>query len=66
VAKTLYFDPSTGKLKRGAGGKGGGRPRRLAKVRQQFDVTWEIEELGHDRILALLPSEFERFKMEAA
>ena len=66
VAKTLYFDEVTGKLKRGAGGKAGGSPRRLAKVRQQFDVTWEIEELGHNRILELLPKEFDRFKQEAA
>ena len=65
VAKLLYFDVSTGKLRRGAGGKGGGSPRRLAKVRQQFDVTWEIEELGHERILELLPKEFDRFRREA-
>lgn len=62
VARSLYFDDVGGKLKRGAGGKGPGSPRRLAKVRQQFDVTWELEDLDHERILEMLPSEFERFK----
>lgn len=62
VARSLYFDNVSGKLKRGAGGKGPGSPRRLAKVRQQLDVTWELEDLDHAKILEMLPAEFERFK----
>ena len=62
VARSLYFDDVSGKLKRGAGGKGPGSPRRLAKVRQQLNVTWELEDLDHERIIWMLPDEFKRFK----
>ncbi|MGB3690304.1 MAG: hypothetical protein WBA02_13515 [Jannaschia helgolandensis] len=62
VARTLYFDNAKGGLKRGAGGKTGGTPRRLAKVRQQLDVTWDLEDLQVDRIILTLPAEFDRFK----
>ncbi len=65
VARTLYFDDEAGKLKRGAGGKGAGSPRRLAKVRQQLDVTWDIEGLDPAKIIQILPKEFSRFKSEA-
>lgn len=61
VARSLYFDDSAGSLKRGSGGKGGGSPRRLAKIRQQLDVTWDIDELAHERILEKLPAEFDKF-----
>lgn len=62
VARTLYYDEVNGSLKRGAGGKGAGSPRRLAKIRQQLDVTWDLEHLEPSRIIEMLPSEFERFK----
>ena len=62
VARSLYFDDANGALKHGVGGKGRGSPRRLAKVRQQLDVTWDLEDLDSERILKMLPGEFERFK----
>ncbi len=62
VARSLYFDDAKGALKRGASGKGGGSPRRLAKLRQQLDVTWDLEDLDSETIFKMLPSEFERFK----
>ena len=62
VARSLYFDDSNRRLRRGAGGKGRGSPRRLAKVRQQLDVTWDLEDLDSESILAMLPSEFDRYK----
>lgn len=62
VARNLYFDDATGTLKRGAGSKTAGTPRRLAKVRQQLDVTWDLEDLDTSRIIARLPAEFSRFK----
>lgn len=65
VARTLYFDDAKGSLKRGAGGKGGGSPRRLAKVRLQLDVTWDLEDLDSARILEKLPPEFNRFKTQS-
>ena len=65
VARSLYFNDSTGALKRGTGGKSGGTPRRLAKVRQQLDVTWDLEEREPSEIIAMLPTEFSRFKPDA-
>jgi len=65
VARSLYFDDDTSALKRGAGGKGAGTPRRLARVRQQLDVTWDLEELPPNRIIEMLPAEFSRFKPTA-
>lgn len=62
VARCLYFDDETRTLKRGSGGKGAGTPRRLARVRQQLDVTWDLEELPPERIIEMLPAEFSRFK----
>lgn len=62
VARALYFNDATGSLKRGAGGKSGGTPRRLAKVRQQLDVTWDLEEREPSEIILTLPAEFSRFK----
>jgi len=62
VARALYFNDATDTLKRGAGGKSGGTPRRLAKVRQQLDVTWDLEDREPGEIIATLPAEFSRFK----
>lgn len=62
VARTLYFDDAKGELKRGAGGNAGGSPSRLAKVRRQLDVTWDLEDLEVDRIISMLPAEFDRFR----
>jgi len=61
AARTLYYDDQKGGLKRGGGGKGAGTPRRLAKVRQQLDVTWNLFDLDAAHIVKLLPREFERF-----
>lgn len=62
VVRTLYFDDASGTLKRGAGSKTPGTPRRLAKVCQQLDVTWDLEDLDTDRIVARLPPELSRFR----
>jgi hypothetical protein len=62
AARQLYFDASRGALKRGSGGKGAGTPRRLAKLRSQLDVTWNLFDLDADHIVRLLPKEFNRFK----
>lgn len=62
VARALYYDDENCTLKRGAGGKTGGTPRRLAKVRHQLDITWDLEDLDPSRIIEMLPNEFSRFK----
>lgn len=66
VARALYYDDQKNALKRGAGGKGGGSPRRLAKLRQQFDVTWDLEDLDYSHIIGKLPGEFDRYKPNAS
>ena len=58
----LYFDPETGSNKRGAGGKGGGSPRRLAEVIDQFNLTWDLYSMTPTEFMQLLPTEFDRFK----
>ncbi|MBC6407240.1 MAG: hypothetical protein GDA40_03485 [Rhodobacteraceae bacterium] len=62
VARALYYDDTTGTTKRGASGDGGGSSRRLAEIRKQLAVTWALEDLTPQQILALLPPEFDRFK----
>lgn len=63
ACRVLYFDDTTKSVKKGAGGKNGpGVPRRLAAVRKQLDVTWDMTDLPHEKILRLLPPEFNGFK----
>ncbi len=58
----LYYNPSTGKNKRGAGGKGAGSPRRLAEVIDQFNLTWDLYSMSSEKIIGLLSSEFDKFR----
>ncbi|MGO7087506.1 hypothetical protein AB9E14_07540 [Rhizobium leguminosarum] len=62
VARLLYLEPGKMKLRRGAGGKGAGSSRRLAQVRKQLDVTWDLFALSPDQLLEKLPKEFDRFR----
>jgi len=62
AARALYYDEEHRRLKTGAGGKGAGSPRRLAKIRQQLDVTWDLYHLSAMALLRLLPKEFSRFR----
>jgi hypothetical protein len=61
VATHLYFDHSTGKLKRGAGGSAAGSPRRFSEVLQQFDLTYDLQKISPERLVKILPKEFGRF-----
>ncbi len=63
LARALYYDETIGKLKRGAGGKGAGSPRRLRTLRRQLGVTWQVEDLPLEKMLEKLPAEFDRFLM---
>ena len=65
VARAIYYDDDQQKLKRGSGSKGAGGPRRLAAVRKQFDVTWDLYELLPDHFVSMLPKDFDRFKPPA-
>lgn len=61
TAYRLYFDPSKNRLKKGAGGKAAGSPRRLADILYQFDLTFDLFALTPEQLLSLLPGEFNRF-----
>jgi hypothetical protein len=61
-AYRLYFDPAEQRPKRGSGGKGPGSPRRLSAVVQQLDLTYDLRDCTLEQFLALLPSEFDRFR----
>jgi hypothetical protein len=58
----MYIDPATDRPKRGTGGKGPGSPRRLPKIVNQFDVTWDLYSMTPPQILKMLPQEFDRWK----
>jgi hypothetical protein len=63
VATKLYFDEATGKIKKGAGGKGPGSSRRLAaSYLNQIRVNLDIRGMSEEELLKLLPAEFDRFK----
>ena len=62
LATALYYDPASKTTKKGAGGKGGGSPRRLADVLQQFDVTWDLYAMQIAEFFRILPGEFDRFR----
>jgi hypothetical protein len=65
AARALYYDAKRKTLRPGSAGKRGGSARRLAKVRQQLDVTWDLFALSADQILEKLPGEFDRFKADS-
>lgn len=61
LATKLYLDPQNGKLKRGAGGKSAGSPRRLADFLNQIDLTFDLYAMGGKDLMSILPREFVRF-----
>ena len=64
ASRMLYFDEKKSAVKYGASSKQAGTARRLRDVRKQLDVTWDMTDLSPQRILELLPQEFDRFKLE--
>ncbi len=57
-AYAMYFDKDQQRLRRGAGGKGGGSPRRLATIARQLELTYDLQDCTPAKFLALLPREF--------
>lgn len=63
ACRSLYYDEERDSFRTGAASKNtGGTARRLAAVRKQLDFTWDMTDLSSEKILALLPPEFNRFK----
>ena len=61
TATRLYIRPD-GTAKPRAAGRGPGSARRLADVLAQLDLTWDLYDLSSERLLELLPSEFDEFR----
>ncbi len=63
IATILYIDSKTGKAKRGSGGAGPGSPRRLtAAYLNQIDLTIDYRGMTAEKVIELLPKEFDKFK----
>lgn len=58
LGRILYADPSTGRQRRGSGGKGRGSPRRFVKVLRQFQLTYDFGSMDESTLKGLLPKEF--------
>jgi len=61
AAHRMYFDEAGQKLRRGAGGKGSGSPRRLASVVRQLSLTYDLADCSATQLISLLPAEFARW-----
>jgi hypothetical protein len=57
AVNSMYFDTTRGALRRGASANA----RRLAEVLMQYDVTFDFSSISTERLLALLPAEFDKF-----
>ena len=63
VATLLFFDPATGKIKKGVSGSGAGSPRRLAAdYLNQLKLTVDFKGMTAQEILEILPAEFDHLK----
>jgi hypothetical protein len=59
---SLVWDVDRERLKRGFGGSGPGSARRIHVVASQFRLTYDLDSMRPEQILALLPREFDRFR----
>jgi hypothetical protein len=65
TAYALYFDNAADRMKVGSSSKGAGAPRRLVTVLNQFDLTYDLHASPAATLVALLPTEFDRFRGKA-
>jgi hypothetical protein len=62
VVQRLFFDEEANKIKRGAGGKEAGTPRRLMDFFRQIELNYDLPSIGEDDVWKMLPKEFQKFK----
>ncbi len=66
AATLLYYDETSGKIKKGAAGKAttktGGQAHRLRGILKQFTLTYDLSVMNGGQIIELLPREFDRWK----
>jgi len=63
LASRLYYDKETKSFRRGAGSSVKGAARRLAALLNQLDLTFYLYGMNADELQALLPREFDRFRL---
>lgn len=63
VIQQLYYDPDRCRIKRGAGGKGAGTPRRLMSFFRQIELNYDLRSISTENFWSMLPSEFDKFKI---
>ncbi|MBV8391063.1 MAG: hypothetical protein JO080_14755 [Mucilaginibacter sp.] len=61
AADALYWDENGNKLKKGAGSKGPGTPRRFVSIIGQFEFTYDLNSMPGQNILTLFPNEFQKW-----
>jgi len=61
TANALYWDNASLQLKKGAGSKGAGSPRRFSDIVGQFELTYDLNVMGSPDILTLFPQEFNKW-----
>lgn len=62
AATVLYVDNTTRRHKRGAARKTKGSARRFADVMMQLDLTYDLHQIPTERLLEMLPEEFDEFQ----
>lgn len=65
VVQRLYYDPEKKRIRRGAGGKVNGAPRRLMDFFRQIELNYDLRSIEAERFWGMLPKEFDRFKASA-
>jgi hypothetical protein len=64
---SLVWDADKTTFKRGFGSKNGpGTARRVAVFAKQFRLTYDLDSMLPEQVLALLPREFDRFRERLA
>jgi hypothetical protein len=66
MLQRLYFDETRQRIKKGAGGKGAGTPRRLMDFFRQIELNYDLPSIKADTFWDMLPKEFEKFKQQTA
>lgn len=62
ICRRLYFDEKSKGPVKNCSTVAGGTVRRIAKIKNQLEVTWDLTLMSAKQFYDLLPAEFDRFK----
>ena len=62
LIQKLYYDTEKKRIKRGAGGKEAGTPRRLMDFFRQIELNYDLRSISESRFWDMLPVEFAKYK----